>query len=74
MSKLNMFEGICGSRAETLSKVRARIHLIFNFSSDDSDPELRPLSSGFGTLPEHKTYFQHFILSKIRRHTFVIRI
>jgi hypothetical protein len=66
MSKLNMFE--------TLSKVRVRIYLIFNFSSDDSDPELRPQSFGFRTLPEHKTYFRHVVLFKTRGHTFVIRI
>ncbi len=40
MFKLNMFEGICSSRAETLSKVRVRIYLIFNFSSDDRDLDL----------------------------------
>jgi hypothetical protein len=32
MSTLDMFEGICGSSAETLSKVRVRVYLIFNFS------------------------------------------
>jgi hypothetical protein len=74
MSKLNMFEGICGSRAEIQNKVRVRVYLIFNFSSDDSDPQLRPQSSGSGTLPEQKTYSRHFVLSKIRGHTFVIRI
>jgi hypothetical protein len=68
MSKLNMFEGICGSRAEILSKVRVLVYLIFNFSSDDSDPELRPQSSGSGTLTEHKSYSRHFVLSKIRSH------
>jgi hypothetical protein len=74
MFKLNMCEGICSSSAETLSKVRVRIYLFFNFSSDDSDPELRPKSFGFGTLPEQKTYSRHFVLSKIRGHAFVIRI
>jgi hypothetical protein len=73
MSKLNMFEGICGSRAETLSKVLDRVYLIFNFSPDDSDPELGPQRSGSGTLTEHKCYSRHFVLSKIRGHAFIIR-
>ncbi len=37
MFKLNMFEGICSSSAETQSNVLVRIYLIFNFSSDDPD-------------------------------------
>jgi hypothetical protein len=71
MSKLDMFEGICGSRSEILSKFRVRI---CKFSSDDPDPELRPQSSGSGTLTEHESYSRHFVLCKIRGHAFVIRI
>jgi hypothetical protein len=60
MFKLNMFEGICSSSAGTLSKVRFRIYLIFNFSSYHSDPELKPQSSGFRNTARALNLFSTF--------------